>query len=105
MAINMLVTTLHSYAPLQVNYALEDLHTWDKKLLHNARRLMGFSTTDSSHSMFLPPIMLGKGVKNIMDTDLKSCARELEIIFNGLDLESKTLRARWIAVKMALPNP
>ena len=97
-SINMLINTIHSFAPLQVGYLSDELQCWDKKLIISSRKSMGLSSTDSCHGMFLPSNNFGQGVKTFTETDIKASARELEVLLNGINLDSKALRSRWQGV-------
>ena len=102
LTINMLVNSMHSYAPLQVGYDPATLLQWDKQLLRYSRKGAGFSTTDAPHFLFLHPSHLGLGARSFLETDLKATARELEIALNGSEMDSDILRTRWAAIHSRL---
>ena len=96
---NMLITTMHSFAPLQKNHKEEDLLKCDKMLMNSTRKACGFCKNDSKHLMFLGEKFGGHGLKTFQETDLKANARELEVVLNGREFDGKVLRSRVEAIK------
>ena len=91
---NMLCTTMHSYAPLQVAHSSKNLDECDKCLVNQIRKRHGLSMTDAKHSLFLDIGKGGFGFKSFLDVDLISTIREIEIILNGFMLDSRVSRSR-----------
>ena len=96
---NMLITTMHSFAPLQKNYKIEDLIQYDQLLMNSIRTACGYSKNDAKHLLFLSEKVGGFGIKSFQECDLKAIARELEVILNGSEYDGKSLRSRVAAIK------
>jgi len=95
---NMLITSMHSYAPLQVNYNQEELYRIDLSIANLIMRKNGISQTDSKHRIFLPESMGGLGFLSTLEIDIVANAREIEIICNGNGIDSETFRSRIAAI-------
>jgi len=92
---NMLCTTMHSYAPLQMAHAATELEDCDKCLVNQIRKRHGLSTSDAKHVLFIDMNKGGFGFKSFLDVDLIILTiRELEIVLNGMMLDSKASRSR-----------
>ena len=91
---NMLCTSMHSYAPIQMAHVVADLEDCDKCLVNQIRKRHGLSTSDAKHALFLDLNKGGFGFKSFLDVDLISTIRELEILLNGIMLDSKASRSR-----------
>jgi len=102
---NMLCSTIHSYAPLQMGHNTEDLMECDELLLNSVLKRKGLSKSDAKHSIFLDDSKGGFGFKSYLDIDLVANARELEIILNGKMLDSEVLRARAAAFLLRHDRP
>jgi len=95
---NMLVSTMHSFVPVQNNFDQDELYRIDLTIASTVRKRNGISTSDSKHRIFLPSDMGGLGFLSTLETDVISTARELEIISNCIGLDSKTFRTRIAAI-------
>jgi len=102
---NMLCSTVHSYAPLQMSHKTADLLACDKLLVEYLRKRKGMSTSDAKHSIFLDKANGGYGIKSFLEVDLIANARELEIALNGAFLDSEVIRARSAAFTMRHDKP
>ena len=91
---NMLCSTVHSYAPLQMSHNTKDLLDCDKLLIEYVKKRKGLSSTDAKHSIFLDSSNGGYGFNSFLEVDLVANARELEIILNGHLIDSEVIRAR-----------
>ena len=96
---NMLCSSVHSYAPLQMGHMVEDLHECDALLIRYVSKRHGLTTTDCKHPLFIDAAKGGFGFKSFIDVDIVANAREVEIGLNGILLDSETLRARLHAFK------
>jgi len=95
---NMLVSSMHSFVPLQSNHDQAELIRLDESLFHHIRNKNGISLTDCKHRIFIPEAKGGLGFFSNLEIDIISVARELEIILNGEGLDSTTLRGRTMAI-------
>jgi len=91
---NMLCNTMHSYAPLQMAHPVKELEICDDILINYVRLRNGLSKTDAKHPIFLDTARGGCGFRSFLDTDIMATARELEILLNGIMLDSKIMRSR-----------
>ena len=98
-AANMLCTTVHSYATLQMNHNSQRLEECDNTLVKQISKRHGLSLSDSKHSLFLDKDRGGFGFKSFLDVDIIATLRELEIVLNGFMLDSKVSRSRLRAYK------
>jgi len=102
---NMLCTTVHSYAPLQMGHSTEALLECDKLLISQVMKRKGLSKTDAKHCIFLDESAGGYGFKSFLEVDLISNARELEIVLNGSLIDSEVIRARSAAYLLRHNRP
>ena len=102
---NMLCSTIHSYAPLQIAHRVSDLLECDKLLTEYLSKRKGLSKTDAKHCIFLDENNGGYGIKSFVEIDLVSVARELEILLNGGFLDSEVVRARSAAFLLRHNKP
>jgi len=102
---NMLCSTIHSYAPLQMGHLTDDLIECDNLLLNSVLKRKGLSKSDAKHSIFLEEAKGGFGFKSYLDIDLIANARELEISLNGGMLDSEVVRARAAAFLLRHDRP
>jgi len=98
-AANMLCSTIHSFAPLQMNHNSNDLEDCDKAIIQQISKRHGLSLTDAKHALFLDFDKGGFGFKSFLDVDLIPTIRELEIVLNGFMIDSKVSRSRLRAYK------
>ena len=91
---NMLCTSMHSYAPLQMSHKPDKLEECDKLLVKQISKRHGMSLTDAKHALFISERQGGFGFKSFLDVDLISNLRELEIVLNGWMIDSKASRSR-----------
>ena len=96
--INMLVSTMHSYVPLQARYDRDELDRLDLSIANIVSKKNGISPTDAKHRIFLPESMGGLGIRSAREIDILATAREMEIVSNGEGLDSRTYRARVSAI-------
>ena len=96
---NMLITTMHSFAPIQKNYKISDLIQCDQLLMNSVRTACGYSKSDAKHLLFMKEENGGFGLKSFQECDLKANVRELEVVLNGEEYDSKILRSRTTAIK------
>ena len=92
--VNMLCSTMHSFAPMQVNYAAKDLANIDQEISNLLLRKNGLTTTDCRHRIYTPIKHGGLGFISLLDQDLISITRELEIISNLPSLDGRSFRTR-----------
>jgi len=102
---NMLCTTVHSYATLQMSHPTKALLECDKTLISHVMKRKGLSTTDAKHCIFLDESSGGYGFKSFLEVDLISNARELEIVLNGAFMDSEVIRARAAAFLLRHDRP
>ena len=95
---NMLISSMHSFVPLQSNHDQIELTRLDESLIHHIRTKNGISSTDCKHRIFIPEAKGGLGFLSNLEIDIISVARELEITLNGGGLDSATLRGRTLAI-------
>jgi len=96
--INMLISTMHSYVPLQAQYDRDELDRLDLSIANIISKKNGISQTDSKHRVFLPERLGGLGIKSVREVDIIATAREMEIVSNGEGLDSRAFRARISAI-------
>ena len=103
-AANMLCTTIHSYATLQMNHSSKNLEICDNTLIKQVSKRHGLSLTDSKHVLFIDRDRGGFGFKSFLDVDLIATLRELEIVLNGFMIDSRVSRSRLRAYKYRNEN-
>ena len=91
---NMLCTTVHSYAPLQCGYTANGLIECDSLVASSLRSKKSLSKSDAMHRFWIDEKYGGFGFKSFLEEDIISVGRELEVILNSNDLDSKALRGR-----------
>jgi len=91
---NMLLNTLHSYAPLPNNINILDLRQCDKLLSQVLRKKKGLAKNDTNIHLFVSEEKCGFGIKSFVDTYLTAIAREAEVILNSSGLDARSSRAR-----------
>ena len=91
---NMLVGTIPTFAPLQMNFPSEELRNFDKYAASFCLKANGMSASDTKLRMFLPESKGGIGMISTMELDIISTAREFEIISNNKSLDSDAFRTR-----------
>ena len=99
-AVNTFLNKIHSFAHLQVSYSPEELIKWDTGSLQTIQKSPGLTSKDASHIIFPSGKNMGLGIKSFMETDLQSTARELEVILNGVESDSK---GEWKLFKIKYP--
>jgi len=95
---NMLCATMHSFAPLQMNFNSLDLRDVDNLLISIVRKSRGLTNSDCKHKIFLDKNIGGLGFLSNLEVDISAVAREIEVGLNGILLDSKALRARSAAI-------
>jgi len=96
---NMLVGTIPTFAPIQVNYPCKELLQFDIHAALVCMKSNGLSKSDTKIRMFLPEKYGGLGLRSTMELDIISIAREFEIISNNVSLDSKSFRTRISALE------
>jgi len=96
--VNMLINSMHSYVPIQSNYDPQELQRLDASIVNIIKSRNGMSNSDCKHRTFLPQKYGGLGIISVLETDIVSVARELEIATNGDGLDSRTIRGRAAAI-------
>jgi len=91
---NMLCTTIHSFAPLQCGHSTEGLADCDKLVASTLRSKRGLAKSDAMHRFWIDEQIGGFGFKSFVEEDIISVGRELEVILNSNDLDSRALRGR-----------
>ena len=91
---NMLVSTIPTFAPVQMNFPSKELLQFDKQAALVCMKSNGMSKTDCKIRMFLPVKFGGLGLRSTMELDIISTAREFEIIGNSGNLDSRSFRTR-----------
>jgi len=91
---NMLVGTIPTFAPIQVNFPSSELLQFDQHAAVVCMKSNGLSKSDSRIRMFLPEKYGGLGLISTMELDIISVAREFEIISNNVSLDSRSFRTR-----------
>ena len=91
---NMLCSTMHSFVPLQVGYKAKDLAEVDNVISESILRKNGLTTSDSRHRIFLSENKGGLGFVSLLDQDVISVSREMEIISNLPSLDGRSFRTR-----------
>jgi len=101
---NMLVTSMHSYVPLQNDFEQDELYRIDLSIAHSIMKRNGISHSDCKHRIFLPEHVGGLGFLSTLEVDIVSTARELEILSNCQGIDSESFRTR-IAAMTGYSNP
>jgi len=96
---NMLVGTIPTFVPVQVNFPSKELLKFDKYAASFCLKSNGLSASDSKIRMFLPETMGGLGLSSTMELDIIAVAREFEIIANNITLDSRAFRTRISALE------
>jgi len=91
---NMLVGTIPTFAPIQVNFPSSELLQFDQHAAAVCMKSNGLSKSDTKIRMFLPVKHGGLGLISTMELDIISVAREFEIISNNVSLDSRSFRTR-----------
>ena len=91
---NMLCTTIHSFAPLQCGHSTEGLADCDRLVASTLRSKRGLAKSDAMHRFWIDEQIGGFGFKSFVEEDIISVGRELEVILNSNDLDSRALRGR-----------
>jgi len=102
---NMLCSTVHSYAPLQMGHSIKDLQDCDEMLVQSIMKSHVLSQSDAKHLLFLDEKHGGYGFESFVDTDVMANARELEIGLNGSMIDAEVMRARTSAFLVRHNNP
>jgi len=97
--INMLCSTMHSFVPLQVDFQAKNLAEIDNTISESILRKNGFTTSDCRHRIFLSEEKGGLGFISLLDQDVISVSREMEIISNLPSLDGRSFRTRIQATK------
>jgi len=95
---NMLVSSMHSYVPVQSDYSQSELALLDESIASTVMRSNGISSTDCKHRIFLPTHLGGIGFLSVVEVDIIAVAREIEIFLNGEGLDCKSIRSRKEAI-------
>jgi len=95
---NMLISTMHSFVPLQANYDHKELERLDMSIASTIMKKNGISDSDCKHRIFIPEKLGGLGFQSSVEVDLIAIAREIEITSNGPGLDCRTYRARLAAI-------
>jgi len=98
--VNMLCTTMHSYAPLQANHSLEELGKCDTAIFNKLHSRRGLSKSDAKNRFSIKDKYGGFGFKSFIEEDVVANSRELEVLLNGMDTDNKAIRARLAAYRM-----
>jgi len=93
-SINALIVTMISFAPLQFNHNTSSLAKCDTFIATQIGTSRGIGRNDSKHNLYLPENKLGHGIKSMLDVDLLANARELEVVMNGTQIDSRVGRTR-----------
>ena len=88
---NMLCTTVHSYATLEMGHPTKGLLECDKMLITYIMKRKGLSKTDTKHCIFLEELTGAYDFKSFLELDLISNSRELEIVLNGTFMDSEVI--------------
>jgi len=96
---NMLVGTIPTFVPVQVNFPSRELLKFDKYAASFCLKSNGLSASDNKIRMFLPETMGGLGLSSTMELDIIAVAREFEIIANNITLDSRAFRTRISALE------
>jgi len=94
---------MHNYSllrPLQSNHDSSQLIECDNLVIKMLRRKKGLSATDAAHRFWLDESSGGFGFKSFLEEDLIAVAREIEVVLNGKDIDSKALRGRLKAFRV-----
>jgi len=91
---NMLCTTVHSFAPIQCNHSSKQLLECDNLVAQCLRRKRGLANSDAMHRFWIDEDIGGFGFKSFLEEDIIAVGRELEVVLNSNDLDSKALRGR-----------
>jgi len=92
--VNMLCSTMHSFVPLQVGFQAKDLADTDNIIAESILRKNGLTNSDCRHRLFLSENQGGLGFISLLDQDVISVSREMEIISNLPSLDGKSFRTR-----------
>ena len=95
---NMLCSTMHSFAPLQVSYKTKDLADIDHEISNLLLQKNGLTKSDCRHRLYIPEKFGGIGIISLLDQDVISNSRELEIISNLNSLDGRSFRTRVKAI-------
>ena len=94
---NMLCTTVHSFAPIQSNHSSKQLLECDSLVAQCLRKKRGLANSDAMHRFWIDEEVGGFGFKSFLEEDIIAVGRELEVVLNSNDLDSKALRGRLAA--------
>jgi len=94
---NMLCTSIPTFAPLQSNHSVKELYECDKLVAQLLRKRRGLTKSDAMHKFWIHERLGGFGFKSFLEEDIISVARELEVVLNSQELDSRALRARLAA--------
>jgi len=96
--VNMLISSMHSYVPIQSDYSQSELALLDESVATTVMKSSGISSTDCKHRIYLPLNLGGLGFLSVVEVDIIAVAREIEIFLNGGGLDSKSIRSRKEAI-------
>jgi len=102
---NMLCSSVHSYAPLQMLHDVEELLKCDDILVQYLCKRKGLSKSDAKNAIFIDEKNGGHGIRSFLEVDLIANAREMEIVLNGHMIDSRATRARLAAYVIRHDNP
>ena len=102
---NMLCTSIPTFAPLQSNHSVKELYECDKLVAQLLRKRRGLTKSDAMHRFWIHERLGGFGFKSFLEEDIISVTRELEVVLNSQELDSRALRARLEAYNKEPGNP
>jgi hypothetical protein len=94
-AVNVLLCTLVSYAPLLSGLTLKQMKAIDAAVLAKIRRRCGLTTSDAAeHLVFISRGCNGLGFSTFTGNHITSVARELKVTLNSKQTQAMVARAR-----------
>ena len=88
---NMLCSIMHSIVSLQEGYATKDLADMDQVISGKLLKRNGITESDCRHKKYFPETSRGVVFISLLDQDIISVSRELEIVSNLPILEGQDL--------------
>jgi len=92
--INMLLVPSLSYAPLLAQFEPEDLLEIDRLIVKSIRKKCALTERDPAYTLFLQERNYGRGIRTFTGAIIEAIARELEVLLNSKDEESRAALSR-----------
>ncbi len=93
-AVNSLLNTVASYAPLLCGMTLEQVAHMDNKVNETLKRQVGLTKTDASEILYVSDQRCGLGFTSFTNNYISSIGRELEVVLNSKTPAGVAVRSR-----------